>query len=232
VPFSVKDDGSHLELATAGITVSIDKQPFRISYTWKGRPLIAEKLGYTHADGSEALEFALDGDEALYGASARAVGMNQRRHRFKLYNKAHYGYGNYSEQLNFAIPMALSSKRYAIHFDNPQVGYLDFDSRKNGTLRYEVAGGCKTYQVMAGDSCFGGSLGDGRLEIRFDTETGQHYRPAARTFALKVHRVATRPRALTVDGRGAPFRWDAGGKLLEVGVPLKPGQPKKVVVAL
>jgi alpha-glucosidase/oligosaccharide 4-alpha-D-glucosyltransferase len=79
---------------------------------------------------------------------------------------------------------------------------------------------------------FASSLGDGRLEIRFDTETGQHYRPAARIFALKVHRVATRPRALTVDGRGAPFRWDAGGKLLEVGVPLKPGQPKKVVVAL
>jgi alpha-glucosidase/oligosaccharide 4-alpha-D-glucosyltransferase len=79
---------------------------------------------------------------------------------------------------------------------------------------------------------FASSFGDGRLEIRFDTETGQHYRPAARIFALKVHRVATRPRALTVDERSAPFRWDARSKLLEVGVPLKPGQPKKVVVAL
>jgi hypothetical protein len=47
-----------------------------------------------------------------------------------------------------------------------------------------------------------------------------------------VHRVATPPRAVTVDGRSAPFRWDAGGKLLEVAVPLKRGQPAKVVVAL
>jgi alpha-glucosidase/oligosaccharide 4-alpha-D-glucosyltransferase len=152
VAFGVKDDGRHLILATGGIAVSIDKQPFRISYAYKGRPLIGEKLGYTRADGMEALEFALDGDEALYGAGARAVGMNRRGNRFKLYNKAHYGYGSRSEQLNFAIPMALSSKRYAIHFDNPQVGYLDFDSRKDGTLRYEVGGGRKTYQVVAGDS--------------------------------------------------------------------------------
>jgi alpha-glucosidase (family GH31 glycosyl hydrolase) len=150
VPFSVRDEPRRLELATDGITVSVDKQPFRISYAYKGRPLVAEKLGYTHANGMQALEFALDGDEALYGAGARAVGMNRRGHRFKLYNRADYGYGKYSEQLNFTIPMALSSRRYAIHFDNPQVGYLDFDSRKDGTLRYEVIGGRKTYQVVAG----------------------------------------------------------------------------------
>jgi alpha-glucosidase/oligosaccharide 4-alpha-D-glucosyltransferase len=152
VPANVKEDASHVELATAGITVSVDKEPFRISYAYKGRALVAEKLGYTQADGLEALEFALDGDEALYGAGARAVGMNRRGHRFKLYNRADYGYGKTSELLNFTVPMALSSKMYALHFDNPQTGYLDFDSRKDGTLRYEVAGGRKTYQVVAGDS--------------------------------------------------------------------------------
>jgi alpha-glucosidase/oligosaccharide 4-alpha-D-glucosyltransferase len=152
VPVSVKEDAGHVELATGGITVSIDKAPFRISYAYKGRPLVAEKLGYTHANGMEALEFALDDSEALYGAGARAVGMNRRGHRFQLYNRAHYGYGKTSELLNFTVPMALSSRKYALHFDNPQVGYLDFDSHKDGTLRYEVIGGRKTYQVVAGDS--------------------------------------------------------------------------------
>jgi alpha-glucosidase/oligosaccharide 4-alpha-D-glucosyltransferase len=152
VPANVTEDAAHLELATGGITVSIDKQPFRISYAYKGRPLVAEKLGYTHANGMEALEFALDGGEALYGAGARAVGMNRRGNRFKLYNRADYGYGKHSELLNFTVPMALSSKKYALHFDNPRIGYLDFDSRKDGTLRYEVIGGRKTYQVVAGDS--------------------------------------------------------------------------------
>jgi alpha-glucosidase/oligosaccharide 4-alpha-D-glucosyltransferase len=152
VQMSVTEDATHVELATGGITVSVDKQPFRISYAYKGRALVAEKLGYTHANGMEALEFALDGGEALYGAGARAVGMNRRGHRFKLYNRADYGYGNHSELLNFTVPMALSSKKYALHFDNPQVGYLDFDSQKDGSLRYEVIGGRKTYQVVAGDS--------------------------------------------------------------------------------
>jgi oligosaccharide 4-alpha-D-glucosyltransferase len=152
VPATVRSDARRIELVTPGITVTVEKQPFRISYAYKGRPLVAEKLGYARANEMDSIEFALGGDEALYGAGARAVGMNRRGYRFKLYNRAHYGYGNKSELLNFTVPMALSSKKYAIHFDNPQVGYLDFDSRKDGTLRYEVIGGRKTYQVVAGDT--------------------------------------------------------------------------------
>ncbi|MFC5510327.1 TIM-barrel domain-containing protein [Massilia jejuensis] len=152
VQATLKDEGARLVFATPGIAVTIDKQPFRISYAYKGRPLVAEKRGYGRGKEFETIEFALSDGEALYGAGARAVGMNRRGHRFELYNKAHYGYGNRSELLNYTMPVALSSKKYAIHFDNPQTGWLDFDSRKDGTLRYEVSGGRKTYQVVAGDS--------------------------------------------------------------------------------
>jgi len=148
---ALADRGASLDFATPGITVHVQKQPFRISYIYKGQPLVAEKRGYIHGAGNETIEFALDGDEALYGAGARAVGMNRRGNRFQLYNKANYGYGNRSELMNFTIPMALSSKKYALHFDNPQIGYLDFDSKKDGTLSYETIGGRKTYQVVAGD---------------------------------------------------------------------------------
>ena len=149
---TLKDAGDTIEYATPGITVTVRKQPFRISYAYKGRPLVAEKAGYSKGDKLESLQFALDDGEALYGAGARAVGMNRRGNRFQLYNKADYGYGNRSQLLNFTIPVALSSKRYAIHFDNPYTGYLDFDSRKDGTLSYETTGGRKTYQVIAGDA--------------------------------------------------------------------------------
>jgi YD repeat-containing protein len=148
---SVKDEGGRVQLVTDGITVTVEKSPFRISYAYKGRPLVAEKGGYGHAGGLETIEFALDGDEALYGAGARAVGMNRRGNRFRLYNKASYGFGNRADQMGYGIPMAISSHRYALHFDNPQAGWLDFDSRRDGTLRYEVMGGRKTYQVIAGD---------------------------------------------------------------------------------
>jgi len=151
VASTLREEGGALEFATPGITVRVEKQPFRISYLYKGQPLVAEKRGYRREGSMEAIEFALDGDEALYGAGARATGMNRRGNRFQLYNRAHYGYEARSQLLNFTIPMALSSKKYAIHFDNPQIGYLDFDSKKDGTLSYETVGGRKTYQVIAGE---------------------------------------------------------------------------------
>ena len=168
VKATLKNQGNVIEYVTPGITVVITKSPFRIAYNYKGKPLVAEKHGYGKmigraADGSkdinkgqdrelDGIEFALDADEALYGAGARVVGMNRRGHRFTLYNKAHYGYEDHSEQMNYAMPLALSSKRYALHFDNPQIGYLDFDSKHDNSLTYETIGGRKTYQVIAGDT--------------------------------------------------------------------------------
>nr|WP_315260876.1 TIM-barrel domain-containing protein [uncultured Duganella sp.] len=168
VKTSLRQKSGSIEYATPGITVTITKSPFRIAYAYKGKPLVAEKRGYIRvkddvASGSkdinkgkaralEAIEFALDKNEALYGAGSRAVGMNRRGHKFTLYNKAHYGYGDRSELMGYTMPIALSSKMYAIHFDNPQTGYLDFDSKKNNSLTYEAIGGRKTYQVIAGDT--------------------------------------------------------------------------------
>ena len=168
VKAKLKQSGNTIEYVTPGITVVITKSPFRIAYRYKGKPLVAEKAGYEkirddvehgskdihkgEARELEAIEFALDKDEALYGAGARSVGMNRRGHRFTLYNKAHYGYGDHSELMNYTMPVALSSKMYAIHFDNPQTGYLDFDSAQNNSLSYQTIGGRKTYQVIAGDS--------------------------------------------------------------------------------
>ena len=150
-PLAMREADGRIELAAGAITVTVEKSPFRIAYAYKGRPLVAEKRGYGHAGELESIEFALDGDEVLYGAGARAVGMNRRGQRLRLYNKASYGFGARAEQMGYGIPMALSSRKYAIHFDNPQAGWLDFDSRKDGTLRFEVMGGRKTYQVVAGE---------------------------------------------------------------------------------
>jgi len=166
VPAAVNEAGGRIELVTGGITVTVDKKPFRIGYSYKGKPLVAEKHGYARADGLESIEFALEEGEALYGAGSRAVGMNRRGNRFRLYNKASYGFGARAEQMGYGIPMALSSRKYALHFDNPQAGWLDMDSHKDGTLRFETLGGRKTYQVIAGDDWAGIMDGYTRLTGR------------------------------------------------------------------
>lgn len=132
-------------------TVKIQQNPFQISYWYKNKPVISENWGYEKADDSEKIHFNLTADEMLYGAGARALGMNRRGYRLQLYNRAHYGYEEHSELMNYTMPMVVSNKCYAIHFDNVQIGYLDLDSKKNNVLTYETIGGRKTYQVIVGD---------------------------------------------------------------------------------
>ena len=78
--------------------------------------------------------------------------MNRRGNRLQLYNRAHYGYETKAELMNFCIPLVMSSKLYAVHFDNSAIGYLDLDSKKDNTLTYETISGRKTYQVIIGDN--------------------------------------------------------------------------------
>ncbi|MCK4562477.1 MAG: DUF5110 domain-containing protein, partial [Flavobacteriaceae bacterium] len=103
-------------------------------------------------DSTEVLDFNITTNEVLYGGGARVLGMNRRGNRLQLYNRAHYGYETHSELMNYTMPLVLSSKIYAVHFDNAPIGFLDLDSKKTNTLSYETISGRKTYQVIAGDN--------------------------------------------------------------------------------
>jgi oligosaccharide 4-alpha-D-glucosyltransferase len=141
-----------LMLYTKGITVIINKLKFEISYIKNGKFFLSEKNGYIKKDSTEIIDFKIDSTEVLYGGGARALGMNRRGNRLQLYNRAHYGYETHAELMNFCIPLVLSSKMYAVHFDNSAIGYLDLDSKKDNTLAYQTISGRKTYQVIIGDS--------------------------------------------------------------------------------
>ena len=134
---SKTESNKYLELGTKLINVHIDKSPFKITYTRNGKNILSEKSGYIKVnDSTETLSFNLDNSEALYGGGARALGMNRRGNRLQLYNRAHYGYETKAELMNFCIPLVMSSKLYAVHFDNSAIGYLDLDSKKDNTHYY------------------------------------------------------------------------------------------------
>lgn len=138
-------------ISTGEILVKVNFSPFKISYLRGGYELISERWGYEKEGNLEKIQFNLEEGEILYGGGARALGMDRRGNKLQLYNRAHYGYEEKSELLNYTLPMVLSNKRYAIHFDNPQIGSLDLDSKGNNTLTYETIGGRKTYQVIIGE---------------------------------------------------------------------------------
>ncbi|MGC1630887.1 MAG: TIM-barrel domain-containing protein [Gelidibacter sp.] len=146
------ETSTSIELKTEGISVNIQKQPFQISYVYKGKPVISEKMGYVKNDSLETRQFNLTKDEILYGGGARALGMDRRGHRLQLYNRAHYGYETHAELMNYTMPILMSSNQYMVHFDNAPIGFLDLDSKKDNTLTYETISGRKTYQVIVGNS--------------------------------------------------------------------------------
>ncbi len=160
--------GNNITYSGKDLSVTITTEPFKVSYFYKGEPLISEKRGYyksVHqpmdlvkdnivADHTEKIEFNLSQDEALYGGGARALGMNRRGNRLPLFNRAHYGYETRSKLMNYTMPIVISSNRYMIHFDNAPIGYLDLDSKQDNTLTYETISGRKTYQIIAGNTWY------------------------------------------------------------------------------
>jgi alpha-glucosidase (family GH31 glycosyl hydrolase) len=147
-----EENSKQLNFSTKDISIKIEKKPFKISYWYQGKEITSEKNGYQKTNDFETIRFGLTDDEVLYGTGARALGMNRRGNRLRLYNRAHYGYEEQSKLMNFTIPLVISSKKYAIHFDNAPIGYLDLDSKKDNSLTYETISGRKTYQVIVGDS--------------------------------------------------------------------------------
>lgn len=152
VKITRKETAQSIDLQTTGISINIQKSPFKIGYNYNGAELLSEKNGYVKSDQSESIDFNISQSEALYGGGARALGLNRRGHRLQLYNRADYGYTTRSELMNYTLPLVLSSKIYAVHFDNAPIGYLDLDSKKDNTLVYETISGRKTYQVIAAKS--------------------------------------------------------------------------------
>ena len=142
-----------LMLYSKDITILIDKAPFKISYLKNGAIILSEKNGYAKNENNETIEFNISPEEKLYGGGSRAFEtMNRRGNKLQLYNRASYGYQTHADLMNFCIPVVLSSKMYAVHFDNAAIGYLDLDSKKDNTLVYETTSGRKTYQVLIGDT--------------------------------------------------------------------------------
>jgi len=150
--YSVEEDSVSLVIDTEGIDVVVQKSPFQVTYFFNGEKVTSERTGYSKGQEHEKIQFNLNETEVLFGGGARALGMNRRGNRLELYNRAHYGYTTKSELLNFTLPLVFSSEKYALHFDNAPIGYLDLDSQHDNSLTYETISGRKTYHLIVGNS--------------------------------------------------------------------------------
>lgn len=150
----VTKESNRIRIQSDALSIEIQKQPFAIHFFQKGKLLFSEKHGYALTDTSQKRTLSIGEDDILYGGGERVLGMDRRGNRLEIYNRAHYGYTTHSELMNYAIPMYISSEKYAVLFDNASHAFLDLDSKGNNSITYETFGGTTHYFVVSADNWY------------------------------------------------------------------------------
>ncbi len=146
---SLKETTNSLIFSTDSLQVVINKNPVKIHFVYHGDTLLNEGRGYFRRSDNNGLQFKMTSGEHYYGLGERAID-NLRGKRFELYNQAHYAYEIGSPNLNFSVPMLLSSKKYLLFFDNHERGYADIGKAHKNRLEFGAVGGIMKYVFIAG----------------------------------------------------------------------------------
>jgi len=139
-------------LRTGKLQACITNQPFRIIFVKDNDTLLKEEAGFFVNKENSGIRFRLNTTEMIYGAGERALPMDRRGYRLALYNRPFYGYEMGASMLNYSLPLILSSKRYALLFDNPQKGYVDIGKGEKDIMEWGAIGGTLRYYFIAGGS--------------------------------------------------------------------------------
>ena len=139
-----------LKFSTDSLTILLHKDPFYIAYEYNGDTILKEENGFYQRTDNDGLKFKIDKGEKLYGLGERAIDFNLTGKRYNLYNRPKYGYELPANNLNYCVPLIVSSKKYLLYFDNPQKGYADLGEKEDDILEWGTIGGLMKYFVIAG----------------------------------------------------------------------------------
>lgn len=126
VSFALQDEGSSFYVATKKMEVIINKQPIHIAFINAMGDTVAREItgGYTEQQ-NHGFRFKLAADEKVTGGGVRALPMNRRGYSLKLNNEPHWGYSYGEQNLNYSVPVFVSSSNYLVFYDAPQRATAD-----------------------------------------------------------------------------------------------------------
>ncbi|MBE0654750.1 MAG: glycoside hydrolase family 31 protein, partial [Bacteroidales bacterium] len=148
---SIIDACEEITYLAGNINVNIQKSPFKVSYNYNDDFLFEEELGFFERSDNNGIRFHLSDGEHIYGTGERAVPMDRRGYRLELYNRPDYNYGLGALNLNYTLPLILSSNKYLVLFDDPQKGYFDIGKTQDDILEFGAIGGQMNYYVVGGN---------------------------------------------------------------------------------
>ncbi len=140
---------SSVAFRSDSIEIFINKSPLSIRFIAlrTGKVLLEEKSCLRIGD-SYTCSFSLQKGEQITGGGERALALNRRGYRLKLFNEPHYGYGYGEPVLNFSIPYFMSSEGYGLFMDNASLGWADIGKSNSDVLSLITTGGPMDYYVL------------------------------------------------------------------------------------
>lgn len=145
----VENKPQFLKFISDSLQIIFHKNPFYASFVYHGDTLLKEDNGFFEKGNVRGLRFRITKGEHYFGLGERAVPSLMGNH-FQLLNQAHYGYGMGEKNLNFSVPVLLSSKKYLLLYDNPEKGYADIGHANRNILEFGASGGLAKYVFIAG----------------------------------------------------------------------------------
>ncbi len=138
------------QLIAGDLSIMVHKDPLYLTWMYKSDTLFKEEKGLCSVQGNSGFRLHIGPGERVYGTGERSVPMDRIGYRYPLYNRPYYGYEENALMLNYSVPVTLSSRNYALLWDNPQKGYVDIGKTDKGIIEWYSIGGPARYLVVAG----------------------------------------------------------------------------------
>ncbi|MDE5659119.1 MAG: hypothetical protein K2I25_08850, partial [Muribaculaceae bacterium] len=118
---SLETPGAEVLTTEGGIVVSVDKVDGAVTIAAPGGVVIADNGVRLSSGGKESMSLVTPGNESFYGAGERGYSLNLAADTLVMFNRQNYGYTageDRIKQMNITMPLLISSKGYAIVFDD------------------------------------------------------------------------------------------------------------------
>ena len=145
-PVSVRllENDSTIELSTSGLSIVCARTPLRVRYRSAAGATVLEETsagGFRSIGPLRDVRFRLHGDEHFYGTGERGTALDHRGWSFRSYNTQVFGYSTPQPTMMINVPLVVSSRGYALYFENTYPGWFDFGTVNPEVLSYTVEGG-------------------------------------------------------------------------------------------
>lgn len=136
---NISETNEGFTYSTDSATIFIGKNPMQVAYihqsdTVAKEPMISQL--FDNSGGTHSMLSFLTDTPQVYGTGSRALSLNLYNRNLEFYNQAHYGYSANTPNLNIAVPMFTTNKKFAFYLDHEHYAKAGIGNFINGLYYY------------------------------------------------------------------------------------------------